>query len=396
MVLDHHAKNRWGILAAFSSVALISQMLWLNFAPILTQIQEKFGKDEATASLLILVFPLLYVVLSIPSGILIDRKGYRFSAALGAVIQAAFSFLRLFDSFEAMLVGQIGIAFAQPFIVNGISKLASDRFDEDQGAIANGIGTMGMFIGMALALALTPILVEKFDLRSAMFFFSGISVLSTVIYLLVDKGTGLTSESSSVTGSFGMLLKDKYLLLLFALAFIGLGFFNGLTTWLEKILQPAGIGPVDAGLIGGALICGGIAGSAVIPALSDKFRRRKPFVLSCLVFALAITYPLCTGGNFTVLVIEGALLGFFFLPAFALLPEMCSELAGEKHTGAATGLLMMAGNAGGVFVILSMEWVKGDAPSFYPAVLLLMALLGAAFIGAVISRETYGYKSPYE
>jgi len=389
--LETKTARRWAVLAAFSSVAMISQMLWLNFAPVLDLVQKKYSVDESTAGLLILVFPLLYVVLSIPAGILIDRRGYRTSVIFGAILQALFSLLRIYDSsFVALLVAQIGIAIAQPFIVNGISKLASDWFDESQGAIANGIGTMGMFIGMAVAMAATPILIEKVGFRGAMICFAVFSTLCALIYILVDPYREITAAEESAR--FMVILKSPPLLLMFFLAFLGLGFFNGLTTWLEAILAPNGIGSVDAGLIGAALICGGIAGSAIIPALSDRFRKRKPFVIACVLFALALTYPLAMGRDTRILLALATLLGFFFLPAFALLLEMSSELAGEAHTGAATGLLMLSGNAGGVVVIVGMQVVKGDSPTFYSGVIFLMVTLLVALVGAFFAPETYGVK----
>jgi len=229
--LETKTARRWAVLAAFSSVAMISQMLWLNFAPVLDLVQKKYSVDESTAGLLILVFPLLYVVLSIPAGILIDRRGYRTSVIFGAILQALFSLLRIYDSsFVALLVAQIGIAIAQPFIVNGISKLASDWFDESQGAIANGIGTMGMFIGMAVAMAATPILIEKVGFRGAMICFAVFSTLCALIYILVDPYREITAAEESAR--FMVILKSPPLLLMFFLAFLGLGFLNGLTTWL--------------------------------------------------------------------------------------------------------------------------------------------------------------------
>ena len=85
----------------------------------------------------------------------------------------------------------------------------------------------------------------------------------------------------------------------------------------------------------------------------------------------------------------GFIQGFFFLPAFALLLEMCSELAGPHLVGAATGILMLAGNLGGVLIILAMEWIKGDSPTFTRAIFLLMAVLIASVLLAVKVKETF-------
>jgi nitrate/nitrite transporter NarK len=88
----------------------------------------------------------------------------------------------------------------------------------------------------------------------------------------------------------------------------------------------------------------------------------------------------------------GAALGFFFLPAYALLLEMCSELAGRASAGYATGLLMLAGNAGGVVTIVAMDAVKGTDGSYRPSVWLLLGLLMVAIALSLVVSETFQRK----
>jgi sugar phosphate permease len=146
--------------------------------------------------------------------------------------------------------------------------------------------------------------------------------------------------------------------------------------------------------VGGALILGGIVGAVVIPALSDRARRRKPFLLVCAAAAMITVHPLGTSGRYPVLLAAGLLHGFFFMPAFALLLEMCSQLAGARSAGAATGLLTLAGNAGGVVVIVAMPAIKGDGPDFHPAVMLLVALLALATLLPALAPETFTRPTP--
>ena len=98
LIQENKSSYKWIVLTVFTAVAGVSQMLWLNFAPLITQLMEKYNKSEGTISWLILVFPLLYVILSIPSGIMIDKKGYKFTVGLGSIIIAFFSILRIFES----------------------------------------------------------------------------------------------------------------------------------------------------------------------------------------------------------------------------------------------------------------------------------------------------------
>jgi predicted MFS family arabinose efflux permease len=389
--------TRWWVLGSFSLVAGLSQLLWLNFAPLISDLQSRYGVSEDQAGLLLLVFPLIYILLSIPSGIWIDRKGYISSVRLGAVLMAVFACLRMVPgSFTLLLIAQIGIAVAQPFVVNAVSKLVLDWFEPEQIALCDGIATVGMFLGMALGLAATPLAVARLGYSGAMAAFAVLSSAVAVAFFVWGKsrdagGPAIAANTGLGLGELKSMLRSRELLLVFALSFLGLGFFNGLTTWIEPILAPSGINSVQAGFIGAALIVGGIVGAAIIPALSDRYRRRKPFLLLSIVAAALTLYPLCTRSGYDLLLGLGALQGFFFLPAFALLLASCGEIAGEKRAGAATGALMLFGNAGGVVVILAMEGVRapGAPRPFSPAVNLLAATLVGAMLLAFGLRESH-------
>ena len=83
-------------------------------------------------------------------------------------------------------------------------------------------------------------------------------------------------------------------------------------------------------------------------------------------------------------------MGFFFLPGYALLLAMCEEMAGTEKAGAATGMLMLAGNAGAVVVIVLMPLVNGEGALWTNAVYLMLSLLIitlALILGAL--KETF-------
>jgi predicted MFS family arabinose efflux permease len=383
--------RRWAVLGAYTFALGMTQLLWLNFAPILTSIEARYGVGDLTASLLVLVFPLLYVVLSIPASTLTDRRGYRFAVGAGAIGTAAAACVRVWDtSFWILLAGQLGIAAAQPFVVNGISKLVTDWFREEQGAIATGLGTMGMFLGMAAGMATTPPLVAAFGLRFAMIVFAVAATLAAlVVGLFVHPNDRNRSASVDERPEpFLTLVSKGGLRVLFVLSFLGLGVFNGLTTWLEGILAPQGIDSEGAGAIGGLLVVGGIVGAVAIPALSDLFRRRKPFLVASAMGALATIYPLCSLRDHGLLLALAALHGFCIMPAFALLLDMSAQLAGARSAGSAASILMLAGNLGGVLVIVAMPLVKADDADFHRGVWLMTALLVVTFLLATRAPET--------
>lgn len=381
--------RRWLILLAYMPVVGLSQLLWLNFAPLIDRIEARYGVGEFTAGLLILVFPLIYVVLSTHAGLLVDRRGYRFAIGWGAVVMAVFSIVRVFDgTFAALLVGQIGIALAQPYVVNGISKLVGDWFTAAESQLAFGLGTMAMYIGMAIGLAVTPRMVEVLDLRATMGVFAAVSIFAAILFLAVVRPNEAIASVAEVPAQrIRPLLRNRSFVLLLTIAFLGLGEFNGLTTWLEQILKPRGVSAVEAGTVGATLIIGGIFGAAIIPALASQFPRRKPFILISASLATLTLCPMCETGPGTTLLALSALHGFFLLPSMALMLDMAAQFAGEQAAGAATGLLMLTGNAGGVVVAGALPLLRKSDDDFGPAVYVLVALLlGAVLLAAPLDE----------
>jgi predicted MFS family arabinose efflux permease len=387
---------RWVVLGLFALVAAMSQMLWLNYAPLVTLVQSKWGVGEGLASLLLLVFPLVYVFLSVPAGKLVDRVGYRKVLSGAAVLMAAFSAVRIYDgSFWVTLAAQVAIAAGQPFAINAISKLVTDWFDAGQSALATGLGTLGMYVGMAAGMAATPPLVEALGYQGAMAVFAASSAAIAAAWVLFARANPAAKPATAVEDPAMLpLLKDRSLVVLFALAFLGMGFFNGLTAWLEPILAPHGFDAVKAGAVGGVLIGGGILGCVALPALSDKLKMRKPVLIASVILALGALVPTCRSHQESVVMAAAAAVGFFFLPAFALLLDMCGQVAGDRAAGSATGLLMLFGNGGAVVVIEAMQWVKGDAPTFERSVTLLYGLVAVAIALAFLAPETFRRSAP--
>lgn len=383
---------RWVILLLFMLPAAMSQMLWLNFAPLLTAVQQKYRVDELTSNLLIMVFPLVYVLISVPAGFLTDKRGYRFAIILGSVIMTGFAALRIYDGpFWFMVACQTGIAIGQPFIMNAISKLVADWFEPEHNALATGLGTLGMFIGMALGLALAVPFTQMFGTAGSMLVYAVMTAMSTLLFILFARENRGVRDSATaeMARDLKILLKSANLVRLFAIAFLALGYFNGFTSWLEQILVPNGVSAESAGNAGASLIGGGILGAAIIPAISDAARRRKPFLISCCILAGALTYPLSRSTDGAALYVMSALLGFFFLPGYALLLSATEEFAGKEKAGSATGLLMLFGNAGGVVVIILMDIVKTSPRDWKNAVYLLLATITLSLGLALITGESF-------
>jgi MFS family permease len=128
-------------------------------------------------------------------------------------------------------------------------------------------------------------------------------------------------------------------------ALVGIVVFNGLATWLEKILHDMmhNIALTDLGNVSAALIFSGLIGCFVIPLISDKIGRRKPFLLlAALVGPICITALIFIQGYIGNM-INGIVLGFFLLSALPIMYTMSAEMTGPKYAGVSVGYLTQLG-----------------------------------------------------
>ncbi len=150
-------------------------------------------------------------------------------------------------------------------------------------------------------------------------------------------------------------LRKRDFLLLMLIFFIGLGVFNAVTTWIEDIVRPRGFSITQAGAAGGLMIVGGVIGALIMPTLSDRYRRRVPFIILALAGAIpgliGVTYATSTW----LLYLSGFVLGFFLLSSGPIGFQYGAEIARPTPEGTSNGLLLLMGQISGIAFIFGMD-----------------------------------------
>ncbi len=392
-------RYRWVVLAIYMYVSALTQLYWLNFAAIDTYIEDMLHIPASGVQWLTLVFPLIQVILTIPAGIIIDKIGFKWGVGIGAIFTGVFSLLRLAgpDSFDILLISQIGISLGQPFVLNGVTKLASVWFAPKEEGTAIGLGTLALFIGMMVALGATPAVVEGLGYTSMLLIYGIAGIFGSLVFVLVVRSKPLTPSrapeaelSTSSWGGLGVILKNRNFILLGFVTFVGLGSFNGLATWLEKILNELHNIPMSEGsTISAAMIFAGMIGCIVVPMISDKVRRRKPFViLATLLGAICIAAMIFIRG-YTPNLINCMVLGFFLLSAFPVILTMSAEVTGPKYAGVSVGYLQLLGNLAAVILVPSMEGLQSATGQFVAPLALLAVLFVGSFLVSLWLKDTH-------
>lgn len=367
-------KYRWIVLFFFSMIQLVMQTLWITFAPITSEAAEFYQVSTIQIGLLSMVFMIVYLFVSIPASWAIDTYGIRRGVGFGVILTGIFALTRGFasDSFTWVLISMIGIAIAQPFILNSITAMAARWFPLEERATAAGIATLAQFIGIMAGLAVTPLLTIEYGIPGMLKVYGVIALFFAVTYLVFVREKPPTppaevdTERVLVFEGLKHIFKQPNMIILLIIFFFGLGMFNAVTTWIEQMIAPRGFSIVQAGNLGALIMVGGIIGCLVIPPISDKKRKRKFFV----ILSTLLTFPTLVGLTFAttypLLLLSGFVFGFFFLSVGPIIFQYSAEICYPAPEATSQGLLMLAGQISGIIFIFGMDMFRSEHGSMTP------------------------------
>ena len=386
---------RWVVLAVFMFVNITIQMLWITYAPITILASKFYGVSDSKIGLLSMVFMIAFIPFSIPVSWGIDTFGFRKTVSLGAIIMAIFGVIRglVGDNYTLVLISTIGIAIAQPFLLNAWTKVPALWFGHKERATAVGLVTLASLVGTALGMVLTPELVKTMTIDRIQLLYGVIAAVSTVLFVILAREKPATPPCAygeyvralMLDGLKHALRVPKFWIYLF-ISFVGLGLFNGITTWVEPIIRLRGFTPDDAGTLGALMLGGGLVGAVIMPIFSDKSRRRQPFIL--LGFALAI--PGLVGVTFAtsgwLLFLSAFWMGFFLVSANPIGMQYSAEITHPTPEGTSNGLIQLFGQASVIFVTV-MDRLKTPDGSFTLSLLLMVGLLIISSVLIVFMKD---------
>lgn len=374
---------RWVVLAVFMLINLTIQMLWIAYAPITGPAARFYGVSDLQIGLLAMSFMAAFIPLSIPVSWAIDTFGFRWTVSAGAVLMGLFGVIRGLAGADYTLVlwSTIGIAIAQPFLLNAWTKVPAQWFSIEERATAVGLVTLANLVGTALGMVLTPILLETMPIPSVQLTYGGLAAASAVLFVLLAREKpptppcppGMEVRALMLDGlKHAFTVRAFWLYLL--VWFIGMGVFNGLTTWVESIVRPRGLTPADAGTLGALMLIGGILGAVIIPPFSDRQHKRRRYLFLGTVLAIPGLVGLTFVNAYWLLLLSAFSLGFFLVSTSPVGMQYAAEITQPTPEGTSNGIIQLFGQASVVFVYI-MEAMKRSDGSFTPALLLATALL---------------------
>lgn len=149
---------RFAVLTVFSLYSLVNAFQWIQYSIITNVFTHYYGVSNDKVDWLSIVYMVAYVPLILPATWLLDRKGLRLTALLGAGLNCAGAWLKCAsvspELFGVTLVAQIICSVAQVFILGLPSRLASVWFGPREVSTACATAVLGNQVSACACLRL--------------------------------------------------------------------------------------------------------------------------------------------------------------------------------------------------------------------------------------------------
>jgi len=171
------------------------------------------------------------------------------------------------------------------------------------------------------------------------------------------------------------ILSRREMQIILVVFFAGLGAFNAVSTCIDQICQLKGFSIEQTSLVGGIMLAAGIVGGLAVPPLSDRFRRRKAFLVLAMAGVIPALVGLAVSASYPVVLICGFVFGFFLLGAGGPIGfQYSAEICAPAPESTSQGLILLVGQVSGILFVLGMNAI-GVVPFMWLFVLLGVASL---------------------
>jgi sugar phosphate permease len=242
----------------------------------------------------------------------------------------------------------------------------------------------------------SPLLMEAYSIPTMLMIFGIATAVSSVLFLIFTREAPPTppcpegqETRALMLDGLKTMLKMKDIWFLIILFLVGMGIFNGVSTWIEGIVRPRGFSVTQAGDLGGLLLVGAIVGAAIFPLLSDKLRKRKIFLQLGMLLAIPGLIGFTFATQYWVLMVSMFSLGFFLMSMAPIGYQYAAEITYPAPEGTSNGLLNLAGQASVVFIFI-MQAMKSPNGSFtYSLVFLILPMLLCTLMILAMTESTF-------
>lgn len=367
--------------------------------PVQQTIAGEWGLNNAQVGLMSSVFFLVYTLVQVPSGVLGDKFGRIRVIVFGFMVFGLFTGLTgLAGTFGIFLLYRAMMGFGQGFYYGSQYSLSTELIPDERRSFGTAIINSGQAFGITLGLIASGYLAFDLDggWQMPFYVFAVPTVLIGVgilLFIREPKKVAASTDAADIMApaAWKSLLRNRNLLLTYALVFCSLYGFFVMITWLPNYLTAEhGIDKSDAGTWSSLAIWTSVPASLLIASFSDKIRRRKPILH--FLFPLAMVAVLILGfapsGNMTIVAIAMVAYGFFGkLATDPLLVNLVGLNSPRELSATAFGIFNFVGMSSAVAAPYFTGWLVDTTGSYTSGFVVAAVLLVIGFFVSFFLRD---------
>lgn len=357
--------TRWLMTLCVSQILIM--LVFINYSAVLPVLKQEWQMNNTQAGMIFSVYQLGYIMSGVILSTLTDRISTRRIFITAALCSATGNLLfALFaHDFSSGLIFRAltGIGMGGTYMPG--LKLVAERFSAATRGKAIGIYVGSLVLGASLSLAVTGIITDLCDWRTAFMVCSGGVFTGTLVSLRVFQGYRHVPHDRLAGGYAGEVIGNRAALLMI----LGYGShmweMYGMRSWLAPFFTAALIGwgieqKHATGLAAGiaaALVGIGAFSTAITGTLSDRFGRTATISLIMTGSGCcSLLFGWMINTNLVLTLILGLVYGYLVVAESPVFSTGLTELVAPGYLGAAMGLQSLIGYSLGMISPTVFGW----------------------------------------
>jgi MFS family permease len=383
----------WYLLALSAATSTFVSAIPFACMPVLfPEISRDLGLSLVQIGTVWGIASLAGVFVSLAGGIIGDRFGLKWVLGVSCLLVGLTGALRGLSTSFVMLTTIVFLnGIVRAIIPINVTKTIAVWFEGRNLGMANGVGAMGMGLGLMLGPLISATIMSPLlgGWRNVMFLYGGLSVAVAAVWLLFGKGPATNSSGTTrVTPvpfktAFPGLVRNKTVWLVGLTLLFRMGGITGMTGYLPTYLRGQGWSGATADSTLAVFYLVSTISVIPISLLSDRIGRRKVILLAGLVVMTAslVLLPVVGGSAVWVfMIMSGIFMDGFMSIVVTMLME--TEGVGVQHAGIALGMVFSIAPIGGVIAPPlgnSLARIDPGLPFVFWAAMSLVAIATLSF-----------------
>jgi ACS family D-galactonate transporter-like MFS transporter len=404
--------------ARFGVLALITLATMLNYVDrsVMGVAQPSLVAELAIGpelmGLIFSAFSWTYALAQIPGGLVLDRLGARLTYGLSLALWSLATMLHgLMSSVTGLFSARLALGIAEAPCFPANSRILSTWFPQAERARANGVYSVGQYVGLGFLIPLLTYIVATFGWRALFFIFGGIGLVYAFVWHALYRephesrranqaelehiaaGGGLAGQAGRFTLSWAavrQLLRQRQILGASIGQFCGNSTLVFFLTWFPSYLATErGMDWIRSGFAAslpyiaasvGVLVGGAISDGIIRRTGSATLGRKLPIITGLLLTSTMVLANFTPSNSLVIAIMSVA---FFGQGMVNLGWTLIADVAPKQLMGLTGGVFNFCANLAGIVTPLVIGFVVGATGSFYGA-LAYIAALGLAGAAAYV------------